>query len=293
MSQPASSTLVLSSADENWTHLLVQTHNEAYHLNTVTVEPVAETQLILQVSGATRLELVDGNVQRTYLTRPGHLFFTAAQGSSYQMRWKSLTEDPLRTVHIYLNGDLLARTAAALTGADSARIELIEGSSICDPFLEQVGYQLAKELEGGDAGSQLYAEAAAQLIAVHLLRKHCILKQQIPDYKGGLPPYRLRWVKEYIQAHLDRTISLNDLAVIAQVSAYHFCRTFKQATGKSPNQYVIQQRMEKAQRLLADNKLSITQVALEVGYNSPSHFAQLFQRHTGCTPTEYLLSRLR
>ncbi len=72
------------------------------------------------------------------------------------------------------------------------------------------------------------------------------------------------------------------------MSAYHFRRVFKQSTGLSLNQYVIGQRIKRAQRLLGQEGLSVTQVARAVGYHSTEHFARLFRRHTGLLPHKLL-----
>jgi AraC family transcriptional regulator len=108
--------------------------------------------------------------------------------------------------------------------------------------------------------------------------------------KGGLPQHKLKFVTDYINSHLERELSLNELAAIAQLSPYHFSRAFKQSTGISPHQYVIQQRVERASKLLVQGKMSIAEVAQACGFTHQSHLNRHFKRITGVTPKTLLNS---
>jgi AraC family transcriptional regulator len=68
---------------------------------------------------------------------------------------------------------------------------------------------------------------------------------------------------------------------------FHFSRVFKQTTGMSPLQFVMRERITRAQQLMRETSRSIIDVALEVGYTSPSHFAKVFRRVTGVGPNEF------
>ena len=253
----------------------------------VAIEPVPQTQLIVQLAGAMELDLFFNGRQRRHQAAPGSVYLTAAHQDAYELSWKSQTAEPIRTIHLYLDNALLAQTLAAEAGVDPGQFELREGSCIPDLLLQQLGFTLAQELEGPASQSKLYADSVARLLAVHLVRHHGTRHYRIPEYRGKLLPARLRLIQEYVQAHLDQPIRIEDLAAIACLSAYHFFRVFKHTTGLSPNQYVIKHRMDKAQQLLRHTQLSITQVAYEVGYQSLGHFTQLFQRFTGRSPVSF------
>jgi AraC family transcriptional regulator len=66
-----------------------------------------------------------------------------------------------------------------------------------------------------------------------------------------------------------------------------FSRVFKQTTGLSPLQFVTRERITRAQQMMRETKRSLIEIALEVGYSSPSAFAQVFRRVVGVTPTEF------
>jgi AraC family transcriptional regulator len=90
-----------------------------------------------------------------------------------------------------------------------------------------------------------------------------------------------------MHAYLDHELSLTALAAVAQMSPYYFSRLFKQSTGLSPHQYILQQRVEWAKRLLADARLSIAAVAQRVGFASQAHLTTAFRQRVGVTPRQY------
>ncbi|NEQ26925.1 MAG: helix-turn-helix transcriptional regulator, partial [Microcoleus sp. SIO2G3] len=87
---------------------------------------------------------------------------------------------------------------------------------------------------------------------------------------------------------LAQEISLNAIADYLGISRYYFCRQFKQSTGLSPHQYVIQQRVERAKQLLLQGKMSIANVAQVCGFTHQSHLNRHFKRLTGVTPKTLL-----
>ncbi|OKH20361.1 hypothetical protein NIES593_19250 [Hydrococcus rivularis NIES-593] len=169
-------------------------------------------------------------------------------------------------------------------------ITFIDKFGVQDPLIQQIALSLKHEIETQHSGSKLYGETAAAMLAAHLFRHYShrdVEKDCLGKNRDRMPESRLRRVLEYVRSHLDREIRLEDLASVAQMSAYHFCRLFKRSIGESPHQFLMRQRLEAARRLLRETDLSVAEVALEIGYQSPSHFATLFKRHTGVTPKQY------
>jgi AraC family transcriptional regulator len=110
-----------------------------------------------------------------------------------------------------------------------------------------------------------------------------------PD--GALPRGRLRAVVEYVEGHLDDGPTLEQMAAVARLSAYHFARQFKQATGLPPYQYVISRRVERAKQLLqAGTRLSLAEVAVDAGFSDQSQFSRHFKRLVGVTPGQFQMS---
>ena len=94
-------------------------------------------------------------------------------------------------------------------------------------------------------------------------------------------------VCDYICAHCTEDLTLDDMAMRAGFSKYHFSRLFKQFTNVSFYKYLNQKRIENAERLLIDPSASVTGVSLASGFTSLSSFIRMFKLIKGCTPSEY------
>ena len=93
---------------------------------------------------------------------------------------------------------------------------------------------------------------------------------------------------QYIAEHYTETVELSQLAAIAGVSEGHFCRLFKDYTHMRPIEYITHLRIETAKSLLLGSpSLSVSRIALRVGYSSPSYFSSLFRAAEGITPAEF------
>ena len=101
---------------------------------------------------------------------------------------------------------------------------------------------------------------------------------------------RILHVCNYINAHIGEEISLDKLSELACMSKSHFIRIFKQEMGRTPTQYIIRCRIERAQLLLLLNNMSIKGIAHLLGFSDLPYFIKIFKKLTGLTPNEYKLN---
>ncbi|MEM9671793.1 MAG: GyrI-like domain-containing protein [Cyclobacteriaceae bacterium] len=94
-------------------------------------------------------------------------------------------------------------------------------------------------------------------------------------------------VLDYINAHLARTIKLESLASLSNLSKYHFHRIFKDQVGETLNTYVIRIRLERAAQLLQTFDLSLSEIAERTGYRTQQSLSKAFKRHFGIAPSEF------
>jgi AraC family transcriptional regulator len=188
-------------------------------------------------------------------------------------------------MHLYLGLPVFNRATEEAFQNDQGATRLRDLSGFKDNFLSALLEELHKEVSSRHRGSSLFVEGIAQSLAVHLVRTYA--DETTQDYKGGLPGFRLRRVRDLMITHLEDEFSLIRLAREADMSEFHFSRAFKRTAGLTPSQYFIHLRLEKARRLLRETNRSVIEIGLDVGYTSPSHFARIFRREIGISPSEY------
>lgn len=98
---------------------------------------------------------------------------------------------------------------------------------------------------------------------------------------------RIQLGHEFISAYFDQSITLTDVARAACLSPNHFLRSYKQLFGMSPHQYLSERRLQKSKSLLLQTDKSITDICLEVGFQSPSSFSGLFSKRFSMTPSQF------
>lgn len=155
-----------------------------------------------------------------------------------------------------------------------------------DPLVRQLAIALRAEAAGGGVAGSLFVDAVATTLSLHLLRRYSSrAPSAVPSV--GLTGDRLRTVLAYIADHLGEDLRLDRLAGLAGMSRHHFNRAFKQATGRPPHRYVMEQRLTKAKELLRSTTLPIADIAHEVGMSSQSHLTNTFRAKEGTTPARY------
>jgi AraC family transcriptional regulator len=225
-------------------------------------------------SGWTHADLVPGDV--SLLTR-------AAES---HWRWSN----PIEVVHVYLSVAAIESVCTQVFERDIADIELRDLLKANDPAVYQATIMLATEAASGELGSRLLVESLSTQLIVRLLRSHAHTTFRDQPLLGALNYLQLRMVRDYVDAHIGQNMSLPDLAGLVSLSPYHFARQFKSAQGCSPHEYVLQQRVEHAQRLLWRTRLPIRDIAIDTGFYDQAHMTRVFTRRLGITPRQYRLA---
>jgi AraC family transcriptional regulator len=156
-----------------------------------------------------------------------------------------------------------------------------------DQDLWETSQKLKAHAERPDAAHKGYAEALGLVLAHELLRLNRGVSLSPANVRGGLAAWQKKRTAEYIEEHLSDDISLSALAEVAGLSPFHFSRAFKESFGLPPYRYLNERRMQIAKTFLARPDMSITQIALELGFSESSSFSTAFRKHTGFTPTDY------
>jgi AraC family transcriptional regulator len=209
---------------------------------------------------------------------------TVIPGATGQLLWVSSQkriESPPSLVH----PALLVHTVYESLQVEYT--ELVLHLPIYDPLYRHIALVLQAEREAEGGAGHLYAQSLADALVVHFLRRYAAAQSSLREVTGGLTPFKLRRTLAYIQEHLEHELSLATLATVAQTSPSHFARLFKQATGRTPHQYVLWCRMEQAKRLLVETDVPLIEIAYQIGCTDQSHFTALFRQHVATTPKAY------
>jgi AraC family transcriptional regulator len=216
----------------------------------------------------------------------GREFLSDALAYTYEMRWRAEGDEPFQVMHLYLSVPLFDRVATEILGDAASTMRLRNISGGRDQQLSNMLGLIYAELTAEGHGGQLFIEGLAQTLAVHLIRQYATYDAEARP-SNALPGAKLRRVITFMEANLQEPFDLTRLAQTAGMSAFHFSRLFKTATGLSPSRYFIRQRIARAQQMLQEADTSIIEIGMSVGYSSPSHFAQVFRREVGVSPSDY------
>jgi len=198
------------------------------------------------------------------------------------------TSAPYEVTAVFLDPQTLTDIARAETGVDFP--EIIPQLGIADPLIHSIGMLLDAELASENPKSRIYAESLAGALAAQIFARYtrpCL---------NGISRLDTRWPQlrrsvEFINQSLDKDLYLSDIAAVANMSKYHFSKSFREVIGMPPHQYLVKLRMEKARKLLKDTALSLEEVAYRVGYVDPAHFSKQFLKVVGSTPKRYRESK--
>lgn len=289
LNQRLNKTPMLSSQQMGWNGILV----EQYHYSPnspISGEKELPTfsarRLILPLKHPIHLIHLNqksGDRFHESIVHKGDSLLVPTRQSSY---WRCKESDsPQTELHIHLQPELVGQVAQA-SDMNAEQIDLANCFRKQDLNLQHIGMLLFAEVRSGGKMGQLYAESSTQVLVIHLLRHYSKSARIVTSQNTTLTPAQLQRAIDYIHAHLDRDLSLVEIASVVSLSPTYFASLFKHATGISPHQYVIQQRVQRAKMLLSKTDLAIADIALQVGFSSQSHLTQQFKRFTGMTPKQ-------
>jgi AraC family transcriptional regulator len=232
--------------------------------------------LCLHVGAPVPVSYQAGRVERRGTRLQGQ-FCVVPAGSG--TRWT--LSMPATSLLLRLAPSLVRETAESMRlGTEAA--DLAPAIHIRDAQVERIGWSMQAESNDGYPSGRLFADGLACALAARLLALRT-RKSPPPasEQSRALPTWRLRKVVDYIEANLDRDLSLAELAEVANFSVSHFKPLFKNATGVSAHRFVMERRAERARLLLARGGLCWSVVARATGFAHSSHMARCLRRLIG------------
>ena len=211
---------------------------------------------------------------------PGDVALVSHQ-DIYGCRWTGAH----RLVVIGINDDRLDEVFADELSGHNAEFAIIPSAS--DPILNRMLLSLKGEAELGGPGGRLYADSVLTALSGYALTRYGTIQARLRTYRRGLSTPALKRVLDAIHSRLGEDIGVRELAAIAGLSTYHFGKLFRQSTGRTVYQYVLDQRMFRACELLRRQQLNLASIGAQVGFSNPAHFSTAFRKRIGASPRAY------
>jgi AraC-like DNA-binding protein/ligand-binding sensor protein len=145
---------------------------------------------------------------------------------------------------------------------------------------------LQKAYFAGKVVTAAQHESTVKLLTIFAQHLAIVSNQVIIQQENAEMPV-IKKAKEYIREHQAEKVSLGTVAKAVNMSAFYFCKMFKKAAGINFTDYLTRVRIERAQNLLLNPNLRISEIGFEVGFQSLTHFNRVFKKIAGQSPTDY------
>lgn len=187
---------------------------------------------------------------------------------------------------LYVQKNLLISLAEDLFGRSCFELE-----NTCFPIspkLKELIDTFTSECRAQQPGCSLMLDSLSVQAAILLLRESKHSLSSFPCQPGQNKDHKcIAKAIEYITDNYLDKFSLLDLASETHYSPYHFLRLFKQHTGKTPFEFLLDVKIEKAKTLLKHSNRPISEICYQCGFSSNSYFCQVFKKKTGVSPSQY------
>ena len=190
--------------------------------------------------------------------------------------------------HLQFSDSFLKRVGIQSFDIDPRCLALPQLTFASNPKLSAVFQNFIINSEWDEVASQIPLEQAVALLLTQLIVDLNISKDTADIYKGGLSPTIKKQVIDYIHTHIHENITLKQLAQLANLSEYHFCRMFKLSLGESPGKYIIGTKLLNVKKTMSLHpNLSLAEISSQCGFAHQSHMGKLFKQYFRMTPTQY------
>jgi AraC family transcriptional regulator len=197
----------------------------------------------------------------------------------------------IKFIDILISKSFMQETAEKIY--NSKNVEFINGVYPINRSILNIIEMYLEEGKMNAPGISIMLESLSHNIAVLILRdiKNNLVSSR--EINSNNYTCRVKDVIDYIHTNYNSDCSLKELSEIADMSSFHLIRTFKLSTGKTPIEYLLDVRIDKAKSLLTNKSLNILDICIECGFNNVSHFIRIFKKRVGYTPSEYRIRVLK
>lgn len=271
---------VLSTSEElGWKDLEQRSYR--YKGQDVQIPPLDHFMIVSYCMGQTPMDrCIDEGWKRTACA-PGDIsLLTMSQTSHWH--W---TEN-IDVSHVYLSNELMSRVAMDVMERPIEEVRLHDLLRTQDPILSSIVDAITREVRSSGIGGSLYAEALGMQLTIHLLRHYASVTFKETGASGRLSHQQKKRLLEFIDAHLQDPIRLDEMADTVGLGVWTFSRKFSESFDCSAHTFVTEQRVERAKRMLYEGKLAIKEIAYLCGFSDQAHLTRVLRAKLGMTPAQ-------
>jgi AraC family transcriptional regulator len=170
--------------------------------------------------------------------------------------------------------------------------QLVWPQGAFDSVVHHLGQTLLSSLERPLHASKIFLDHVLQALNSHFVCSYGGVRISASQFRGGLSSLQMRRATELLEAHLDGSIALQQIAEACELSVSHFARAFKQTFRTPPYRWLIERRVDRARDLMTNSRLPLADIAIQCGFADQSALNRSFKRIHGVTPGIWRRGRL-
>jgi AraC family transcriptional regulator len=201
--------------------------------------------------------------------------------------------EPFHSLQFYLPKAAILEAAADMRISSVTGLRYSVSGCIDDPVILHLGNSLRYALAIRRQTYQVFVEYVLLALCEYIVRTYGRAQVSSHAMRGGLAPWQERRVKELIRERLVEGISLAEISETCELSPSALVRAFKRTTGTTPHQWLVMRRIDLAVELMRNPQLSLTEIAMAVGFADQSHFTRVFVGKMGVSPGAWRSCRRR
>ncbi len=184
---------------------------------------------------------------------------------------------------VYIDNSIFEDCADNLFKGDSDNIVSLGFQGIFDPHIKSLLLALLEEARRPGIGTDLTADLIAQQLAILILRRQNSKQLREPKCTT-LSDVDLDRIVAYFEEQIEDIGGMDTVAGLVNMDVYSFTRSFKETTGQTPGQFLIQRRLMRVKDLLLGTKDTLADITYATGFSNQAHMTSTFSKHVGISP---------